>query len=84
MTHPAHYHLIELNFDHVHIQAHVEDRGDVESGPMIAYDPAYDEYTGGDEYLVIDENGIVHGPFQCSMGEYLDSYQPQHWEEYAQ
>jgi hypothetical protein len=72
MTHPAHYHLIELGFEHVHVEAHIEDRGDGESGPMIDYDPAFDEYTCGDEYLVIDEDGIVHGFFQWDvMGEYM-------------
>lgn len=55
--HPAHHHLIDLGFSHVHVEASWEDTGDAENGPRLSGDPAYDEYTLGDMTVYIGGAG---------------------------
>lgn len=55
--HPAHHHLIDLGFSHVHVDASWEDTGDAENGPRLSGGPAYDEYTLDDMTVYIAEDG---------------------------
>lgn len=57
-----HGHLLDLGYCHVRHEADWYDDGDAESGPSLAGGPAWDEYSNGDEYLAVEENGTVHGP----------------------
>jgi len=53
-----HAQLIDLGYAYEAIPAYFDD-GDSENGPGPYGSPPYDEYTGPDEYICIDEKGHV-------------------------
>jgi hypothetical protein len=53
----VHHWLVELGYERAYCPADFEDVGDAENGPKLVGGPAYDEYTGPEEYIIIDESG---------------------------
>jgi hypothetical protein len=53
----VHYWLVELGYERAHFPESFEDDGGAESGPHLTGGPAYDEYTGPEEYIIIDMHG---------------------------
>lgn len=59
--HPAHYHLIEMGFDHQYIDAEWEDTGGPESGPIISGHPGFHLYKMKNFDLYINNDGSDTG-----------------------
>lgn len=60
MLNPSvHHQLLALGYAHTHHAPEVEDRGGPESGPMISFFPAFDEYETADHRIIVDHEGHV-------------------------
>lgn len=60
---------------HTHYDEEFEDRGGPESGPLVDYSPAYDEYAGESHYLIVEGGVIVHTiPRNIRYEEEFDDY----------
>lgn len=54
-----HEHMMALGYSWTHQPATWEESGDAENGPCLDGCPAYDEYTGIDEYVYSGEYGVL-------------------------
>lgn len=54
-----HDHLISLGYRRERVEASWEDVGDAENGPKLEGGPAFDCYTGADEYVYASEIGVL-------------------------
>lgn len=68
--HPAHEFLIELGYSHSRIPEECYDSGDGESGPMISYQPAYDEYELDNETVYLYDDGKAGRDVWCQVSGY--------------
>ena len=59
-----HEHLLAQGYEYHHNPADWQDVGDCENGPELSGGPAWDCYSNGKDYLAVDEEGEVHGPYQ--------------------
>ncbi len=57
MTHPAHFHMIDLGYVHTHIEAHWEDVGNCETGPMVVGHNGFDQYESDNEVVYLSPEG---------------------------
>ena len=56
-----HDNLVAMGYVPTLYECTFEDVGDAENGPELTGDPAFDEYKGPAEYVIVDESGhVVH------------------------
>lgn len=58
-----HHHLLDLGYTYIHNEADWWEEGSAESGPILRGGPAWDCYDSEQEYLAVDKDGSVHGPY---------------------
>jgi len=69
-----HDHLTGLGYLHHREEDSWEDIGDGESGPCLVGGPAFDMYTGPDDYVYCDENGHTgHEPRDLALEAFCNS-----------
>ena len=71
-----HAHLTSLGYVRSRHEASWEDVGDAENGPELDGGPAYDEYTGPDEYVFTSESGVLdREPRDLAFEKWVEDHQ---------
>lgn len=65
----AHEFLTANGYSYQHFNDEVSDSGYAETGPMVVYHPAYDEYKSDEDYVRILEDGTAHFEFRDAAFE---------------